>query len=221
MKTNSTPQNISKFKHVKLVVAVLNTSTVHTDFAMCLANMLYFNAIKGLATGIADIRTSSGPMKGRYDAVKRAQEMEATHILFIDSDQTFPMDAAVRLVERDQPIIGCVIPQRIHPFALNARVNKMRIRISSSDKGVRKVDSIGTGVMLINMAVFAKLNAPYFVTKYEDKDQWTYEDESFCLAAGMAGYMVYADIDLSRNIGHLGDIAITLEHSEAMSKQSA
>lgn len=195
---------------IKLAIAIISQDIVHKGFSVALAAMMYHLGRIGLPASVVDTRCSTGPDKARYDSVMAAKQADATHILFIDSDQVFPYITAIKLLAHKQPIVGCVIPQRIHPYALNARhKGGQRIQITEDDKGLLEVYTLGTGIMLIDMAVFEKLKKPYFETKFHN-DDWQSEDESFCVKAQLAGYRVYADIDLSRQVVHLGEQGISL-----------
>lgn len=207
------------WEKIKLAVAIPSGSHVCANFAMHLSMMFYMLGNSRISTSLINNHSSMGPMKSRYESVNEAKKVEATHILFIDSDQTFPAHTAHTLLNHNKSIVGCVIPQRIAPFGLNARIDNKRISISNSEKGLLKVHTLGTGIMLIRMDVFMKLDEPYFMPKHEGGDEWQGEDESFCYQARLLGNEVYADIDLSRQVGHIGEQVTTLAHAYEFNQQ--
>lgn len=208
----------SPYQGVKLAVAVPCGAMVHTQFCMSLVSMVALSGKNRLDIILINTQSSVGPQKARFEAVVEAKKFGATHILFVDSDQVFPPQTALQLLQHKKPIVGCVIPQRVAPFGLNARIKGKRVRIHASDQGLLPVQTLGTGIMLIDMKVFDKLEAPYFNVRFEN-GEWTREDESFCLQAGLVGHGVFADVDLSRVVGHLGEQPVTLQHAKAYAEQ--
>ena len=69
---------------------------------------------------------------------------------------------------------------------------------------------IPTGCLLIRMRVFDKIPKPWFSTRIEgEKIQG--EDYYFCDRAREAGFEIWCDGDLSREIGHIGQAVYRLD----------
>lgn len=137
-----------------------------------------------------------------------------THMLFLDSDMTFPANTVHRLLATGKPIAACNYSTRRPPLRSTAAVFKEGGELQTIDPeqgfgGVHEVDAAGTGVMLIQLSVFEKLEKPWFAFEYTP-DGWTGEDFYFCLKAGRAGFRPVVDLDLSREIGHVGSYTYTL-----------
>jgi hypothetical protein len=128
----------------------------------------------------------------------------ATHLMFIDSDMMFPKDTIKMLQSRDKDIIGANYVRRIEQDKWSASINGNSV-ISTGQKGVQEVDSIGMGMCLIKTDVFKKIPQPWFDMAWIDGN-YQGEDISFCNHAKENGYKIYVDHDLSQQVHHVGDI---------------
>lgn len=129
----------------------------------------------------------------------------ASHILFIDSDMRFPADVAERLLLCDMDIVAVNCKQRTQDEWTARKDGKF---ISSDGRsGLEEVDTVGFGVMLVKIEVFASLQKPWFDTPYDfDTCKHVGEDVYFCTTARFKGYKIFIDHDLSREIGHIGEV---------------
>lgn len=206
---------------MKVAVVVLSNDTIHTDFMICLNGLLMRSVNAGIQVMMINPRTST-PAIGRWDGVRKAFEAKVDYVLFIDSDQTFPLETLERLLSLKLPIVGPAICRRRPPFNLNAVENGLPIQIQQNDKGTRKVERLGTGIMLVRMDVFTKIPEPWFNASFDrDKKRWTTEDESFCDAARLAGYEIHVDVELSNHVGHIGQHIHTLIDVELWKRGAA
>lgn len=135
--------------------------------------------------------------------VKTSIDNGASHILFIDSDMSFPPDTAKRLLAHNLDIVGANCKQRVVDQTTVRKGDKF---ISSKDKtGLEEVDTLGFGVTLIKTNVFKKLPLPWFDMPWDEKEEkHVGEDVYFCTTARRLGYRIWVDHDLSQDIGHLG-----------------
>ena len=80
---------------------------------------------------------------------------------------------------------------------------------------MQKVWRVGTGVMLIKLSVFDKLEQPWFPVEWNPAlNDYTGEDWAFCAALERAGIPIHIDAGLSREIGHVGDFRYEHIHVE-------
>lgn len=152
----------------------------------------------------------------RNMCVMHAQECGADVLLFIDPD-TVP-DCYLRKDRRARPfwheawtflkanpgsIVAapyCGTPPEspVHVFSRNEQGNVKRLsreRAQGLD-GWYAVDAVGTGLMLMDMAVFEKLDQPYFRDVYTDQSgvKLRYsQDVDFCLRCRAAEIPIYAN----------------------------
>ena len=88
----------------KVAICFPSADMVNADFALALAGLC--NSTPPLETPIVNNK-SSIVAAARNDAVRRARELGCDHILFLDSDMTFPRTTLHRLlVHREQLVAG-------------------------------------------------------------------------------------------------------------------
>ena len=143
----------------------------------------------------------------RTQLVSTAIMAKATHILFIDSDMRFPPDTLDRLLAHKKDIVGANYHQRTQPEYCACKGDKF---VSSDDKnGLDEVDSVGFGVLLVDMTVFTSplrsipknaFSMPFDV----QSGKFVGEDIYFCTIAREKGFKVFVDHDLSQEVKHLG-----------------
>jgi hypothetical protein len=150
----------------------------------------------------------------RAELALDAMREGCSHILFIDSDMTFPQDMIQRLMAHDLDIVATNCARRRMPTGPTAKVGNKLIYSTLEDHGLQEVDTIGMGVMLIKADVFKKMSEPWFETPWRtDKRGYVGEDVFFCLKAKEIGYKIYIDHDVSREIGHVGTFEFRHEHT--------
>lgn len=169
----------------------------------------------------------------RHKIVLQALESRATHLLFIDTDQSFPPDTFSRLYKWRKPVVACNIATKCFPSAPTARKKGggptgELVRTTASSRGLEKVWRVGTGVMLVDMMVFKKIPPPWFMNEYLPFDidgQTVYnyggEDWYFCKLLERADIPIFIDHELSYQIGHHGnckydhDLVLPVQQKEA------
>ena len=138
----------------------------------------------------------------RQHCVRIAQQTSASHLCFLDADMRFPADTLDRLLAADVDIVAANYVQRTMPMWWTARVEGQWVS-SLGRTGLQCVDAVGCGVMLIRMAVFDMVAAPWFSTPYDGQTHIG-EDVYFCRQATAAGVSVWIDHDLSQLVRHQG-----------------
>ena len=120
--------------------------------------------------------------------------------LWIDADMIFTGDALLRLLAHDKDIVGAEYNFRSLPLKPTATPIT---NITDTSK-LYKANVVATGLLLIKMSVFDKLEEPYFQFG-RDKD-WRIvhgEDAWFCQQAITAGFDVWCDPTLQ--VKHVGE----------------
>lgn len=173
---------------------------VHADFALALAGLC--NSTPPLETPIVNNK-SSIVAAARNDGVKRAREFGCDHILFLDSDMTFPRTTLHRLLVHREAIVGATYVKRVAPFSLLGSAVEAKPTVDG--RGLTEMRRIPTGCLLIRLSVFDALTRPYFryVTD-EAGGEIVGEDYAFCDQARAAGFRIWCDANLSLEIAHLG-----------------
>lgn len=225
-------------KAVKLAICIPSNGDWKADFGYCLAQLCVYCAsalfFEGATREILfiDKRTSNLP-RSRHECLEDAVLQDCTHALFIDTDQTFPMDTAHRLIRWDKPVMACNIPLKILPSFPTARARSASPfgtpiysnappGATSNPQGIEKVWRVGAGIMLIDLSILATIPKPWFEIRYsKEHHQYVGEDWDFCERVQKAGFDVYVDHELSRSIGHVGQFQYTHAHIPAFEEEIA
>lgn len=134
-------------------------------------------------------------------ALKAIKE-NCTHLLFIDSDMTFPSDALNKLLKNTElDIVAGLFFSKYSPYDPAFTINDKKV----IPQKLVEVDWVGTAFTLINMKVFKKMPRPWFEYDFNPK-HIVGEDVLFCIKAKKLGYKVYVDPEV--NIGHLLTVSI-------------
>ena len=144
---------------------------------------------------------------GRNMCADYAIKEDCTHLLFIDSDMAFPADGWKILADADKDIIGCNAAKRV----TGAPVIEDDIDGNPLDyvKYPRvEVDFIGMAFTMIKIEALKKMEIPwFFAPPCKGNVHVTSEDAWFCKSArNQYGIKTFCHLDLSRNIGHEGQI---------------
>lgn len=204
---------------LRIVVAIPSGDTWKSLFGMSLGMLMmsFANYIPPYKTNHVTLRNRRGSIlpQSRQALAESAVEGEASHILFIDDDMVFPPDTAKRLLSHRKWVVGCNCPTKMIPATTTARQKSEKSSgnqvFSTPDKhGLEKVWRVGTGVLLIDTRVFEKLEKPWFPMRWVPELQnWQGEDWGFCEKLEEAGFPIFVDHDLSREIGHTGEFTYT------------
>ena len=145
--------------------------------------------------------------QSRNAIAQKAKEIGASHLLFLDDDHTFPPDLFFKLYSHNKDVVGALGFRRVEPFSpcvftwLTSPENgnlMVRERPEWIKTGLRRVDAIGFGAVLIRMSVFDRLGpAPWF--KFSEVG----EDLHFCDLCAQKGIEVWCDTDLV--VPHIND----------------
>jgi hypothetical protein len=153
-----------------------------------------------------------GHMVHRNSRIAQAREWLAADalndgadaILWIDSDQVFPADLALRLLGHGLPFVGCNYRKRRPEAAISASANLIdgqRVPIKPQREGLEPVDLLGFGAVLTSAEIFRAVPRPWF----EDGPQG--EDGYFSLKAKAAGFQ--PQIDHGIKVGHITETVLT------------
>jgi len=129
-------------------------------------------------------------------------ELMANHrlqwLLFVDGDQTPPINTLVRLWAWGEPIVGGTYVNRMLPHSIMACISDTPIVIVPSTPPLLPVDWMGLGCSLIRREVFAAdPDAKWFRGDYLGMA----EDHAFFTHARSLGFPIYLDTTL--RIGHI------------------
>lgn len=210
-------------KNPSIFIGIPSGSDWKADFGMSLAGLVASSPRPLIGGGhIERLRlwNTKGSIlsRSRHTLASKALEEECSHILFIDSDMTFPNFTLHQLLRWDKDVVAANCVTKSIPALPTARQFDKdnpagRLVSSLGREGLEKVWRIGTGVMLVKTKVFKKLPQPWFpITWQPENDDYTGEDWNFCKACADAKIDVFIDHGLSQHIGHVGSLEYNLTH---------
>ena len=210
-----------KYADVKLAICIPARDMMHTATTFALWNLCAY--LKNVGVN-STLFISPGTLiaNQRHELVKNAQEWEATHVMFIDSDMTFDPLHVLRLLDFDEAIVGAAYSKRVEPLIVTAWTE-----IDNWDSWVDptlqteshiKVEAMGLGFCLIKIEVFEELNLPLFQLGFYD-GQYTGEDIEFFRKCNDYEIDIWLDVATTCELGHVGiknykvddDIVVDLE----------
>lgn len=196
-----------------LVVCLPQTRTVASEYSLSLAMMALHIGVDNRAIDEIHILVGSGTvLQGvRQNLAERAIEVKkATHLLWIDSDHSFPNDTAHRLLAHKRPFVGINATTRVAPVRTTAQKKPGEPLVTNHrSKGLERVHRVGISIALIEARVFQTMPKPWFATDWVEKDgKWASvgEDYYFCEKAKAYGFHPMVDHDLTKETTHIGTV---------------
>ena len=192
-----------------IMIAVPAMEMVNAEFAqhlaMSAANMVA-NGIKiNCAFNIGSVITIA-----RRNLVDIFLKSDFDYIWWVDSDMKFPIDAPMRLLARGKDIVGANYRRRRFP---NPNFTGMRgkagtfteFQTTDQSPPMELIDVLPHGMVLCKRAVYEKIPQPHYLQEFiPSLNLEIGEDIFFCQQAQKAGYEIWCDQELSREIAHIG-----------------
>lgn len=162
----------------------------------------------------------------RNDLAKKAVQMGADYIFWLDSDMCFQPDTLKRMLkimeDNNLDMLSGIYYRRVEPFTpVITKTLKLlpdgRCEFSDFEKlpeGLFEVEGCGFGCVLMKAEIILAVMGRYHTTFTPMLGAG--EDLSFCIRARDCGYKIFADSSIS--LGHCGHNIITKEFFEAYSK---
>jgi hypothetical protein len=194
-------------KPTKLSILVPTRTTVDTQFAYCLSQLLTTTREAGIDAYLF-FDSSTILLNQRHNLIKKAIEVKSDYVLWIDSDMMFPPTVALRLLEHNKDVVACNYMRRSKPLKTVAYTDlndwNSWVPMELFDELV-KVEGVGMGCMLMKLDVFDKIDKPYFEFGYkEDTEDYYGEDFNLLEKIRKVGYEIFIDTQLSLMIKHVG-----------------
>jgi len=212
---------------IRLVVAVPSGDHVHMDFMKSMLALYGYCCMNG-DLGKGDRLTSLEFLNSRGSLIQKQRDEQvveaiaqgATHLLFVDSDMTFPKQTFHELYSHRKTIVAANCVLRKMPTCTTGRQKAEdapgggEVVISTIKKAeenrLEEVWRIGTGVMLIDLRKIKHLPRPFFYTRFNSEfNEHVGEDWCFCEKLEEAGIPRYVDHAVSMEIGHIGQQVFT------------
>lgn len=150
-------------------------------------------------------------------------------MLFIDADMVFIPGDAIRLLDRTEPVVGGLYPQKFFNHKLVAQFDPSVTEIPIGKEGRDfRVSAVGAGFLRIRRQTLLDLIElermpectfhggrfwPFFLQRVEEQDdlRWSYQSEDFAFCCRCVKHDIPVIVDTTIRLGHLGKYMYTLE----------
>lgn len=197
---------------IKLYVSVCSGRGWAGAFGYSLAGLTFrlgYDKLGGRMKGYAlTVARQANIVVSRNDHILEAIKGGFTHFLSLDDDMVFPADVVERLLAHEKPVVA-VNYRKKTPERIECVCGDLDGEPLSSDgkSGLEQIGSMGMGVTLIDLEAIKHVPAPYFAVIWNrDKQNYMIEDGVFSQLLKEHGVTLWCDHDLSRDIGHVGEI---------------
>jgi hypothetical protein len=192
-----------------VMIAVPAMEMVNAEFAqhlaMAAANMVANGIRINCAFNIGSVITIA-----RRNLVDIFLKSDFDYIWWVDSDMKFPVDAPIRLLQRQKDIVGCNYRRRRFPNAnftgmMGAAGKFQEFQTTDNSPAMELIDVLPHGMVMVKREVYEKVPHPHYLQEYiPELSLEIGEDIYFCQQAQKTGYQVWCDQELSREIAHIG-----------------
>lgn len=206
----------------RLAILLPCRDILHSAFAYDLARLTAYWSAKHVPNGGSlHLFTSQGTLIAdqRQNLMFEALKVNADYVMWCDTDMRFPKDIVDRLHARDKDVVAANYSTRRLPckpvaFADSSCRNLVYTKADST--GLEEVYAIGMGAMLERTSVYKKLGLPFFQIGYSQAAQDFFgEDVYHAHKLREAGFKLYVDHDVSKEVRHIGNFEFANEHAVA------
>lgn len=194
-----------------VLIGICTGGSVYAETVTSLIGAMDVLKEKGIGVMLS-IQIGGYVAHNRNELVRRAQADGATHLMFIDADQTFPPSGIIRLLDHDKDIVGAMYNTRGNYDENGKLISTLKmadeegnlINTGKVPAQLFKCYAVPTGFMLINMRVFddPDMPRPFFEAGEDEKGEHYTEDVEFCKRAHAAHYDVWCSPTI--HVGHIG-----------------
>lgn len=205
-------------ERLKIMIAIPSRDVWKSKFGMSFATMMMATVNEcNFLDFIMNNTVGAALAMARNELCAKARAAKCDYVLFLDDDMYVPMQTLMVMLRAQKDIIAANCPRKEMPIAPTAKdFDGSLIYTTAKSTGLQAVKSVGTGIMLIKTSVFDKIKEPWF---FEDAEKRIGEDVNFCYAARAAGFKIFIDHDLSKEVRHVGDFDFTHQHCKEWDEQ--
>jgi len=208
MRKNIYESSTWNFHHTKLAILVPCRESMYSLFTSALVELVKTTTISGIDVHVL-YNQSTILLAQREKLAQQALEIKADYALWLDSDMLFPSTTAMRLMRHNKDIVCCNYMKRNQPLSTVAYPNRGDwdnwLPLEYEEK-LQEVEGIGMGCVMMKTEILKNINPPYFSFEYKD-GEWHGEDFYFEKKLRDAGHKIYVDMNLSRQVRHVGQWA--------------
>jgi hypothetical protein len=192
-----------------IMIAVPAMEMVNAEFAqhlaMAAANMVANGIRINCAFNIGSVITIA-----RRNLVDIFLKSDFDYIWWVDSDMKFPVDAPMKMLARNKDIVGANYRRRRFPNAnftgmMGGAGQFTEFQTTDNSPSMELIDVLPHGCVLVKREVYEKIPHPHYLQEYiPELNLEIGEDIFFCQQAQKAGYQIWCDQDLSKEVSHIG-----------------
>lgn len=129
---------------------------------------------------------------------------------WVDSDMKFPIDTPLRLLKRGVPLVGANYRRRRFPNPgftgmMGQPGSFTELVTDDTSPPMQEVDVLPHGCVMVHRSVYEKMPQPHYLQEFvPELNLEIGEDIYFCRKAKDAGFQVWCDHELSRELAHIG-----------------
>ena len=223
------PAVVESNKIPRISFAMLcGSGSVKCDTMLSLVQSMQFLASKGIEHDLIMLQGVTGVDSARNIITDIFMQRDYTHIMMIDDDMAWAADLPYRMLQENLPILGVPYKRKnINNCRWTVNHPIPEVALMAGKPYLMRVDSIGTGMMLVNRHVFDTLRpltetaiisdqrppVPlYFRHTISSNGKLKSEDFSFCEKVRLQGIDIWAWVD--EEIAHIGNYAYTGRYSD-------
>jgi hypothetical protein len=209
MKPAGAAESTPTKKVPSVMIAVPAMEMVNAEFAqhlaMAAANLVAHGIKINCAFNIGSVITIA-----RRNLVDIFLKSDFDYIWWVDSDMKFPIDAPLRLLMRNKDIVGCNYRRRRFPNAnftgmSGTNGNFKEFVTNDNSPAMELIDVLPHGLVMVKRAVYEKIPNPHYLQEYiPELNLEIGEDIYFCQRAQQAGFELWCDQELSKEVSHIG-----------------
>lgn len=196
-------------KPPSIMIAVPAMEMVNAEFAqhlaMAAANLVAHGIKINCAFNIGSVITIA-----RRNLTDIFLKSDFDYIWWVDSDMKFPIDAPLRLLQKNKDIVGVNYRRRRFPNAnftgmSGSAGNFREFQTTDNSPSMELIDVLPHGCVLVKREVYEKIPQPHYLQEYiPELNLEIGEDIFFCQQAQKSGYQIWCDQDLSKEVAHIG-----------------
>lgn len=203
------PPAVNQTKPPSIMIAVPAMEMVNAEFAQHLAMACAHMVANGIKINCA-FNIGSVITIARRNLTDIFLKSDFDYIWWVDSDMKFPIDAPLRLLKRNKDIVGVNYRRRRFPnpnfTGMNGKPGAYtEFQTNDNSPAMEMIDVLPHGCVLVKRHVYEKISQPHYLQEYiVDLNMEIGEDIYFCQKAKAAGFEVWCDQELSREVAHIG-----------------
>ena len=199
-----------------VAICIPSMTTMCADTVLSLLGLVQYETKRGTNLITLNMQSSVITHSRNELAIKALDfDPKITHILWVDSDMTFPDKTLERLLSREKDVVGAFYSRRTSP---HTTAGFLIGTPDVSKGGLFSAYLMPHGLCLVKREVYEKIQGPWYFDTFDKRnicegDSFGHisEDSNFTTECLRHGYEVFCDADLTFETGHIGSAIFTCD----------